>query len=94
MKLPIGIDASRSFNDKPTGTENYSDQIIRAIAKIDRERQLRLYCKGEKYAPLQSQFENTEFVPIFNQKLWSQIGLMRKTWIDRIGCLFIPAHVI
>ncbi len=94
MKLPIAVDASRSFNDKPTGTENYSDQIIKAIAKANRQRGLNLYCRGKDYQKHINEFPNSNFQEIQTDKLWSQLGLMSHTWIDPMGVLFIPAHVI
>ena len=92
--LPIAIDASRSFNEKPTGTENYSDQIIRAIASADRQRKIRLYCRGKSYQQQIANFLDTDFNEIKTNRLWSQFGLMSRTWVDSMGVLFIPAHVI
>lgn len=48
----IGIDASRAFVDKPTGTENYSYNLIKALALIDRKNQYRLYVRDTRYKSL------------------------------------------
>lgn len=41
--MDIGIDASRAFTSQPTGTENYSLSLIKALAKIDRKNRYTLY---------------------------------------------------
>jgi len=42
----IGFDASRAFVDQATGTENYSLNLLRALAKIDRKNRYRVYFRG------------------------------------------------
>lgn len=41
----IGFDASRAFVGEATGTENYSLNLLRALAKIDRENRYRVYLR-------------------------------------------------
>ncbi|MBI5034320.1 MAG: glycosyltransferase family 4 protein [Chloroflexi bacterium] len=41
----IGIDASRATSSKPTGTETYARELIRALIAIDRENHYRLYLR-------------------------------------------------
>ena len=42
----IGYDASRAFVSEATGTENYSLNLLRALAKIDRKNRYRVYMRG------------------------------------------------
>src|SRR3989344_6589460 len=42
----IGFDASRAFASEATGTENYSRNLLRALAKIDRNNRYRVYLRG------------------------------------------------
>src|SRR3989344_9190031 len=42
----IGFDASRAFASEATGTENYSRNLLRALAKIDRKNRYRVYLRG------------------------------------------------
>src|SRR3989344_7142103 len=45
----IGFDASRAFVSEHTGTENYSLNLLRALAKIDRKNKYRVYVRGTFY---------------------------------------------
>ncbi len=42
----IGFDASRAFVKEATGTENYSLNLLKALAKIDRKNRYRVYLRG------------------------------------------------
>src|SRR3990167_2012871 len=42
----IGYDASRAFVPEATGTENYSLNLLRALAKIDRKNKYRGYLRS------------------------------------------------
>ena len=42
----IGFDASRAFVDEATGTENYSLNLLKALAKIDRKNRYRVYLRS------------------------------------------------
>ena len=42
----IGFDASRAFVGEATGTENYSLNLLRALAKIDRKNRYRVYLRS------------------------------------------------
>jgi glycosyltransferase involved in cell wall biosynthesis len=94
--MNVGIDASRGFQQNPTGTENYSYQLIKALAKIDTINEYTLYAKGGlTLANVGIDLPNTWHIhPIKYAKFWTQIGLGLQTWLDRLDLLFIPAHVI
>jgi len=102
----IGIDASRAFIDKKTGTENYSYQLIKALASSDCQFRFRLYVRPgqEDVIPAaepesilgvdpRSAFGMTTKV-IDREKVWTQVGLAKETWSNPPDLLFIPAHVI
>lgn len=98
--MVIGFDASRAFVEQRTGTENYSYNLLRALSKIDRENQYIVYIRR---VPRESQVlrvpqgewsSNFHFVEIPLTRLWTQVGLAYRTWIDKLDLLFIPAHTI
>ena len=91
--MVIGFDGSRAFNKDKTGTENYSYQLLKALAKIDQKNTyivyLRLRFDGTEKWP-----RNFKFVTINWLKLWTQVGLAKQTFQDKLDVLFIPAHTI
>ncbi len=44
--MTIGFDGSRAFTSKRTGTENYSYQLLKALAKIDSKNQYIVYLRA------------------------------------------------
>src|SRR3990167_780517 len=42
----VGYDASRAFVNEATGTENYSLNLLKALAKVDRKNKYRVYLRG------------------------------------------------
>ncbi len=87
----IGFDGSRAFTDKKTGTENYSFQLLKALSKIDSHNNYIIYTRSGvnigKNWPNNFQFSIVNF-----QFLWTQIGLAKQTFQDKLDVLFIPAH--
>lgn len=95
--MVIGFDASRAFVTERTGTENYSYYLLRALVTIDRENQYYVYTGKVSRELRVGQDEwpsNFRFVEIPLKKLWTQIGLAYRTWIDRLDLLFVPAHTL
>lgn len=90
----IGFDASRAYVNQRTGTENYSYQILKAIVNIDCQDELWAYYRTEGEVPLESARMAVQRHPISQKRMWTQYGLARKTWIDPIDVLFVPAHVV
>jgi len=100
----IGIDASRAFFPYRTGTENYTWQLLLALAKLECKHTFRIYAKGN----LKSQISNLKQIQNSNGRnskqfdfkiinwpyFWTQGGLALETWRHPVGVLFIPAHVI
>src|SRR3989344_504213 len=50
----VGYDASRAFVNEATGTENYSLNLLRALAKIDRKNRYRVYLREGSMGPVSS----------------------------------------
>lgn len=91
----IGFDGSRAFVDKRTGTENYSYQLLKNLAKIDKANKYIVYLRpGTPDETFQSWPKNFQFSIINCQFLWTQGGLALQTFKDRLDVLFVPAHTI
>ena len=87
----IGVDASRSNVSQKTGTEYYSQEIIKGLVKFN-DNTFRLYSK----TPLTylKKSPNIEFKVMQFPKLWSQIRLSFELWQNKPDVLFEPAHTI
>src|SRR3989344_7955901 len=91
--MTIGYDASRAFIRNRTGTENYSYQLLRALAEIDQKNTYKVYVRPgfslEEKWPSNFQFSVLNF-----QYLWTQIGLGLQTFKEKLDVLFVPAHTL
>ncbi len=90
--MVIGIDGSRAFLSKKTGTENYSYQLIKALAKLDKLNKYIIFIRPgvilEKFP------SNFQFVNVSWPRLWTQGGLALKTFSQKLDVLFIPSHTL
>lgn len=91
--MVIGIDASRAFVKDPAGPEYYSLNLIKNIAKIDKENQYILYLRqGQK---VNFQLPQNFKAKVINMRyLWTQVGLAIETIFHPPDVLFIPAHTV
>ena len=93
----IGFDASRAFVSQPTGTENYSYQLLKAFAKLDCQQRFCLYLRPNQNI---SEADRSWLPKGWKIKIipwdyfWTQGGLALETWQNPMDVLFIPAHVI
>lgn len=94
QRITIGFDGSRSFVDKKTGTENYSFELLKNLAKIDRTNEYKIYLRPGCKVDIKEWPENFHFIMIPYKRLWTQIGLALKTFTDDIDLLFSPAHTV
>lgn len=89
--MRIGIDASRAFVDRPTGTERYAFEVITRMLQLPEARKHTwiLYTKScsTQYSGL-----STQIIPL--KYLWTQVGLAYRTWVDKLDVLWIPAHTL
>lgn len=97
--MVIGFDASRAFVNEPTGTENYSLELLKSLLKIDRKNFYRIYVNPYR-ANLKSQMANLklngnfEVKPIWWPRLWTQGGLAWECLTNPPDVLFVPAHTL
>ncbi|MCK4891106.1 MAG: glycosyltransferase family 4 protein [Candidatus Pacebacteria bacterium] len=92
--MKIGIDASRAFIKKRTGTEEYSYQFIKNLTKIDiSSHQIFLYVKSNSEIDFDLP-KNFIVKKICYNRLWTQLGLSLEMKKNRIDVLFVPSHTI
>ena len=101
MGVVIGIDASRAFGEERTGTENYSYSLINSLIQLPETREHRwiLYTKPGQFEIKSLKFEigrleNVKLVEVGLPRLWTQVGLAARTWIDGLDVLWVPAHTL
>ncbi len=85
----IGIDASRSTREQPTGVERYSTEIIQALIPEFEGAKIRLYTPK-----LISRFPKSLQRVIRLPRLWSLLRLSLEMLLHKPDALFIPAHVL
>ena len=92
----IGFDGSRAFLGERTGTENYSYQLLKALAKIDRYNQYLIHLRSSALQgdALRGWPRNFQFKVINWPRFWTQGGLAIHTFNDDLDVLFIPAHTL
>lgn len=89
-KIVLGIDASRSVRETPTGVERYSTEIILALLKeLPKDITPRLYVP--KWTPhFPKKWQRRIRLP----RLWSILRLSLEMLLHKPDRLFIPAHVL
>lgn len=92
--MKIGIDASRAFDRERTGTEEYSNQLLRHLALLPLDgQQVFLYVKKGTRCDfkLPSNFSLREIGGDF---LWTQLHLSWELLTRPVDLLFVPAHTL
>jgi exopolysaccharide biosynthesis WecB/TagA/CpsF family protein len=91
----LGIDASRAARAHRTGTETYSLELIKALAKLaSPERRFRLYTP---HPPQPSDWPDSPYVEtrvIPWPRLWTHLRLGLELHLQPPQALFVPAHVL
>ncbi len=91
--MTIGIDASRASIRQKTGTEVYSYNLIKHLAKCDHKNQYILYTnRALKFDFLLPKNFKVKVLPFL--RFWTQIRLAWEMLIRQPDILFIPAHTI
>ncbi|HET7087915.1 MAG TPA: glycosyltransferase family 1 protein [Anaerolineae bacterium] len=89
----IGIDASRAVASQATGTEYYSQHLIRALIELAPERRFRLYFNrppvGDAYRASHVEHRIMSF-----PRLWTHVRLAIDVTLHPPDVLFVPAHVL
>src|SRR5512135_1156735 len=88
----IGIDASRSISDRPTGTELYSRYLIEALTDKGSQYSFRLYFNQPPASSFRS--ANSEIRAIPFPRVWTHARLSLEMLLHPPDLLFVPAHVI
>lgn len=86
----IGIDASRSFGLRRTGTEHYATEVTRQLIRLAPGR-LRLYFRG---APAEPPPPGAEALVLPAPRLWTHLRLGAEVALRPPAVLFVPAHVM
>lgn len=86
----IGIDASRAVAAQPTGTEIYSQRLIRALLILGSPHRFRLYFN----APPADAFPGAEIRTIPFPRLWTHLRLSWEMARCPPDALFVPSHVL
>jgi glycosyltransferase involved in cell wall biosynthesis len=89
----VGIDASRAVRPIVTGTEEYSRQLIAALARRPSGNRYRLYIDREPATPI-AMGTSVETRLIRFPRLWTQLRLSGELRRYPPDLLFIPSHVI
>ncbi|GIV97635.1 MAG: glycosyl transferase family 1 [Herpetosiphonaceae bacterium] len=91
--MHIGIDISRIATGRRTGTENYTYELLAALAQIDHRNRYTLYCNRLPAAlpPLGLNFRLRR-IPL--PRLWTHLRLGPELRLHPPDLAFIPAHVI
>lgn len=92
--MVVGFDGSRAFLKGRTGTENYSYQLLKALAKTSAENIYMVYVRSGAIINRNEWPRNFKFITINLPILWTQVGLAWRTLIDPIDLLFVPAHTL
>ena len=89
----IGIDASRVVAAQATGTESYSQHLIRALIDLAPGHRFRLYFNRPPATdPYRSANVEPRTVPL--RRLWTHVRLSLEVTRRPPDVLFIPAHVL
>ncbi len=92
--MKIGIDASRAFGEKRTGTEEYSYQLIKNFAMMDLSRhQVFLYARGNHLIDFDLP-DNFQLKIIYTNRFWTQIGLASEMMMNKPDILFVPSYAV
>ena len=89
----IGIDASRAVTAQGTGTEIYSQRLIRALIDLAPDHRFRLYFNRPPAANL-FRAGNVESRIIPFRRLWTHIRLSWEVTRRSPEVLFVPSHVL
>jgi len=94
----IGLNGQKLLASEPTGVENYTFEVFKALSKIDKENKYIIYFEKE---PPESYFEEiTNLNPNFTFKVikkilsWTQVGLALELLKNPIDIFFTTIHTI
>ena len=95
MTAIVGIDASRYAVAQRTGTETYSWELLRAIARLPHfPFDIRWYVNHASTTPFADLAGAGEIRTIPSPRLWTHLRLSAEMARHRPDLLFVPSHVI
>lgn len=89
--MRVAIDASRSTVARPTGTEHYSRELIRALLQLDTDHDFHLFFRDTPAADLFPGARATRHVIPF-PRLWTHLRFAAALSALRPDVTFVPAH--
>ncbi|MBI2861947.1 MAG: glycosyltransferase family 4 protein [Chloroflexi bacterium] len=92
--MRIGIDASRSVAQRPTGVEHYSFQVIQALLRLEQPHEYFLYFNEPPAEGVFPPNERVHPVILPFPRLWTHWRLATHLWGNRPDVLFVPSHVL
>ncbi len=90
--LLVAIDASPALRPKPSGTEVYAGEIIRALAGTNPGHTMRLYANATAAPPWLPRGAEWRSIPF--PRLWTQWRFARALSKERPAVVFVPSHVL
>ncbi len=91
--MKIGIDASRIAKIEKSGTENYTYNLIKALARIDKKNYYTLYFnQPPEFFELNEENFSSKIIPA--RRFWTQLRLASEIALHPPDILFVPAHTI
>ncbi len=88
----IGIDASRTTAARPTGTENYSLNLIRELVTLGEAHRFRLYFNQPPRPGLIPEWAEKRIIPF--PRMWTHVRLSWEMIEHSPDLLFVPSHVL
>jgi glycosyltransferase involved in cell wall biosynthesis len=90
--MHIAIDASRAARPRPTGTEAYSRNLLRALVPLARRHRLDLYYDRPPPAWIGGEHATERVVPL--PRLWTHARMSLELLRRRPDVLLVPSHVV
>lgn len=92
--MRIAVDASRCTVPRPTGTERYALELIRALLRQDSPHTFTLYFRDAPAPDLFPERPGTAYRIIPFPRLWTHGRFAAALWQDRPDVTFVPAHTL
>ena len=92
--MRIAVDASRCTVPRPTGTERYALELIRALLRQDSPHTFTLYYRDAPAPGLFPAADRAAQRVIPFPRLWTHVRFAAALWQDRPDVTFVPAHTL
>jgi glycosyltransferase involved in cell wall biosynthesis len=92
--MRLAIDASRCTVPRPTGTERYALELIRALIQHNQQHDLILYFRDQPAPGLFPAAERVTQRVIPFRRAWTHARFAAALWAERPDVTFVPAHTL